>query len=172
MSEHRSAETLPAHIDAFAFAADAVNVAAELSWSLFPRLQEYACAGEPKLKLVLAGECSSDGLSWLSLAVSGRVSLVCQRCLLPMQADFASSTRFRLVAKGEAWPDEALEDDGFDALGVEGSLDLIALVEDEVLLSLPLAPRHDCCELPGGAGAEGSEKLHPFAGLAKLKRKE
>lgn len=172
MSEQREAETLPAHIDAFAFAADAGSVAAALPWSLFPRLQEYASAGEPKLKLVLAGERSSDGLSWLSLAVSGSVSLVCQRCLLSMPVPFAASTRFRLVAQGEAWPDEGLEDDGFDALGVEGALDLIALVEDEVLLSLPLAPRHDRCELPGGVGADGSEKPHPFAGLAKLKRKE
>lgn len=171
MSEHKSAETLPVYIDAFAFAADAVSVAVELPWSLFPRLQEYACTGEPKLKLVLVGERSSDGLSWLSLAVSGSVSLVCQRCLSSMQARLASSSRFRLVAQGEAWPDEALEDDGFDALGVEGPLDLIALVEDEVLLSLPLAPRHDSCGLPGGAGADASDTAHPFAGLAKLKRK-
>ena len=43
------------------------------------------------------------------------------------------------------------------------------LVEDEVLLALPVAPRHERCGLPGAAAA--GEQIHPFATLAALKGK-
>ena len=51
--------------------------------------------------------------------------------------------------------------------------DLQALVEDELLLAMPLVPMHGTCPQPlTGAPAEVSEepRANPFAALAALKR--
>ena len=63
-----------------------------------------------------------------------------------------------------------------DVLALTPSLDLHALIEDELLLSLPIVPRHEICAAPIDLGA-GRETLpddeareHPFAALAALKR--
>jgi uncharacterized protein len=49
-------------------------------------------------------------------------------------------------------------------------LDLLALIEDEVILSLPLAPRHDEGQCESVERRKSDEKPSPFAVLAKLKR--
>jgi uncharacterized protein len=66
-------------------------------------------------------------------------------------------------------PDDELENDEVDALEVEPLTDLLALVEDELLLSLPLVPRHDDCEPPVKAGVD--EEISPFAVLRQLRGK-
>ena len=62
-----------------------------------------------------------------------------------------------------------LEDDTRDFLPVERELDVVEVVEDEILLALPVAPRHEKCGLPGAADA--GERINPFAKLAGLKGK-
>ena len=56
------------------------------------------------------------------------------------------------------------------------ALDLHELVEDELILALPLVPRHDACPQPLAAPATAEEPLaerpNPFAALAALKRGE
>ena len=47
---------------------------------------------------------------------------------------------------------------------------MLALIEDEVLLGLPLAPRHDDCR-PDAIEKAKADKPNPFAVLAALKRK-
>jgi uncharacterized protein len=83
---------------------------------------------------------------------------------------------FRFVAD-EATA-EALDDDSEeDLLALEPRPSLVELVEDELILSLPLVPLHERCPQPlstadgpaGGEKAPGSERPHPFAALAKLK---
>jgi uncharacterized protein len=76
-------------------------------------------------------------------------------------------SKLMLVAPGEEWPDEELEDDGTDAIEASRELAVLALVEDEVLLALPVAPRHEVCALP--AAVETQSRPSPFAVLAKLK---
>jgi uncharacterized protein len=61
-----------------------------------------------------------------------------------------------------------------DVLALNRSLDLRSLVEDELLLALPLVPRHDVCPEPlplvdDDENAE-PERANPFAVLAALKR--
>jgi len=73
-----------------------------------------------------------------------------------------------LIAPGEEWPDDDLVDDGADAIEAEKALAVLSLVEEEVLLALPIAPRHEQCEPPsGGAAGHGPS---PFAALAALKK--
>jgi uncharacterized protein len=111
---------------------------------------------------------------WLRLTASTTVLLECQRCLQPMSLALQVDRAFRFV-QGEAEAarlDEELED---DVLELPPRLDLQALVEDELILALPLVPRHERCPapLPTPADAEVAAPAppHPFAALAALRRR-
>jgi uncharacterized protein len=109
---------------------------------------------------------------WLHLRANARLSLVCQRCLGPIEEAIAAERHFMFVA-GEDTAAELDADSEDDVLALTRSLDLRDLVEDELLLALPLVPRHDVCPepLPMRHGDVGEEELpNPFAALAALKR--
>ncbi|HHW65861.1 MAG TPA: metal-binding protein, partial [Rhodocyclaceae bacterium] len=76
-------------------------------------------------------------------------------------------TLLQPVRSGQPIPDEELEDDEVDAIEIDGGLDVMALLEDEILLALPIAPRHQVCEAPRPEG--GASKESPFAALASLR---
>jgi len=117
----------------------------------------------------------SDPQLWLALQVRARLGLQCQRCLQPMLHDMVLDRRLRFV-RGEneaARLDEESED---DVLALPAQLDLSALVEDELILGLPLVPRHEECSEPlpladGAAPVSEDEAPHPFAALEALRRR-
>lgn len=113
---------------------------------------------------------------WLHLAAQAEVWLTCQRCLQPFQHAVTVDTRVRFVrdeAQAETL-DAELED---DVLALPRWLDLRALIEDELLLALPLVPRHERCPQPLQVSAsddvafeaEQSGRPNPFAVLQALK---
>ena len=111
---------------------------------------------------------------WLHLTAAASVTLECQRCLQPMREPLHVDRWFRFVATEDeaARLDEESED---DVLVLSRSLDLLDLVEDELILALPLVPRHEACPEPlplGDAPAEEPEEAapHPFAALEALRR--
>jgi uncharacterized protein len=111
--------------------------------------------------------------TWLHLGATARLSLVCQRCLAPVDVPIEAERSFLFVADEDtAARLDADTDD--DVLAMTRSLDLLELVEDELLLALPLVPRHDVCPepLPMAHGEEEADEPapNPFAALAALKR--
>ncbi len=69
------------------------------------------------------------------------------------------------------WPADELEADDCEAIPASRELSLLSLVEEEVLLALPIVPRHAECQLPADVGAEEEEnEPSPFAALAGLKK--
>ncbi|GAB3183989.1 YceD family protein [Hydrogenophaga aquatica] len=128
-----------------------------------------AVAAELKGKLAPARQL------WLHLEVQAQVPQVCQRCLGPFAQPVAVDRWFRFVADeatAAAEDDESEE----DVLVMEPRFDLHALIEDELLLALPLIPMHDVCPEPvrmsAGELPEDSapEKPNPFAALASLRK--
>lgn len=111
--------------------------------------------------------------TWLHLRASTRLSLVCQRCLGPVDTPLQAERSF-LFVEGEDTAAQLDADTEDDVLALTRSLDLRTLVEDELLLAMPLVPRHELCPqpLPMAAGDDeaGQEKPNPFAALAALKR--
>ena len=73
-----------------------------------------------------------------------------------------------LIADEVDLSQDELEDDTRDFLVAQKELDVVALVEDEIILALPSAPRHDDCALPD-SNTRGT-KVSPFAALAALKK--
>jgi len=105
----------------------------------------------------------------LQLEISGVLPLACQRCLDAVPFDLDVNSLLELVPEGAELSEDELEDDTRDFLPVERELDVAELVEDEILLALPVAPRHEKCGLPGAADA--GERINPFAALSGLKGK-
>lgn len=115
----------------------------------------------------------SEAQVWLALQARACVQLQCQRCLQPMLQTLALERRLRFVRDEDeaARLDEDSED---DVLALPPRLDLPALLEDELILALPLVPRHEHCPeplpLPDQLPAADEETTpHPFAALAALR---
>lgn len=132
------------------------------------RLSDLLLDLDGNLAVTLEGWQDADRVSWLRLTVTGQVNMRCQRCLGSVSWPLDIVSLLRLVGPGEAWPDEDLADDGVDAIAAENELDVLSLVEDEVLLALPIAPRHQQCESPQAAEKEYGSS--PFMALAALKK--
>ncbi|TWG85475.1 uncharacterized protein L602_002500000760 [Cupriavidus gilardii J11] len=121
---------------------------------------------------------------FVDLSVQGRMWLDCQRCLQVYAEPISTSTRFEIVAT-EAEADAApMDDDDIDVIAGSRRFDLLALIEDEILLALPVAPKHAVCpavhdslvtgndgsvEADEAAEPEEEKRPSPFAALASLK---
>jgi uncharacterized protein len=84
---------------------------------------------------------------WLHLRADALLPLTCQRCLGPVEVPLAVDRSFRFVADEDmaAAQDELAEE---DVLALSRSFDLVELVEDELLMEMPLAPMHEVCPDP------------------------
>lgn len=155
------------HLDSLRFAREGRCQAGRLGLDQMPRLADQVLRMEAPLAYSLAG-MREDEKSFLVLEVSGEVWLRCQRCLGELPYRLQLATRFLLVAEGEEWPEEELTEDRYDALPADAHMDVAALVEDEVMLALPIAPRHADCETPAHAGEDSQRS--PFGVLRDIKR--
>lgn len=110
---------------------------------------------------------------WLTLEGEADVPLQCQRCLQPLTETLGFERRFRFVATEELAAELDEDSDDEDVLALPARLDLRALLEDELILALPIVPRHDECPaplpLPADPADAEPDAPHPFAALAALK---
>lgn len=131
---------------------------------------------------------------WLDLSAKGAMPLECQRCLQPVSVSVVLERSIRFV-KDEAAAAELDADSDDDVLALSKHFDLMALIEDEVIMALPIVPRHEQCPtdvhklmaaeaetLPPGQVAKDasvqddavaqtpSGRPNPFAVLASLKK--
>jgi uncharacterized protein len=93
------------------------------------------------------GRVNQRGSLSLQVTVSGDADMTCQRCLNPMPYRIEIE-RTLYLARNEAELErlDALPDS--DAIQAGESLSLIELIEDEVLLGLPVAVMHPEGECP------------------------
>ncbi len=112
---------------------------------------------------------------WLHLKAQAVLPLTCQRCLAPVNVAIEVDRSFRFVADeatAEAEDDDAEE----DLLVLSRSFDLASLIEDELLMEMPVVPRHDQCPTEVKLAVADPEfvvavadKPNPFAVLQRLK---
>lgn len=152
------------------------------SLSNFERLmhETQGLGGENALTWTARAELRQDDAGqaqhWLHLTVLVSLPLICQRCLGPVDVEVQVDQAFRFV-ESEAAAEQQDETSDEDVLVLSREFDLAGLIEDEVLMALPLVPRHDACPVAVkllAADADfdaGSDKPNPFAVLARLKDK-
>lgn len=112
---------------------------------------------------------------WLHLQADAQCPAICQRCLQAMDVPLTVDRWFRFVADeatAEAQDDESEE----DLLVLSREFALHELIEDELLLDMPLVPRHEHCPVAVRMSAgedelapEPAQAGNPFAALAQFK---
>ena len=173
----------PLRLDVQAFANDAAELDGRWPLRRFDRLGEAThsesrpAEGDEVVwsaRGVLRDKSADRPQTWLHLLARTQLRLECQRCLQPLDTVLDIDRWFHFVA-GEDAAAQIDADSEDDVLALTRALDLAELVEDELLLALPLVPRHGAtCPsplLPANDAADlQQDKANPFAALAALKR--
>ena len=132
----------------------------------FPRLRDALRTDEGALQYVLLGVPQERGYPVLRLKIGGTLQLVCQRCLGALEFPLQVDVSLQLAATQAEVDAEPLEAEGPERIVAGREMPVRDLVEDEVLLAIPLAPRHERCA--GREKAAASEANSPFAALRGL----
>ena len=164
------------HITAFAEAG--ATLQGTTSLHELPRLADECALTSPETPVRWQAQGSTRQATgqpkeiWLELEAEVSLTLQCQRCLQAMQEPVRVQRAFRFVhdEATAAQLDEELEE---DVLVISRQFDLLALVEDELLMALPFAPRHAACQPAADLhdSSADEEQPHPFAVLQQLKQK-
>jgi len=177
-------EFAPERLDVAGFAAAAatleaadpvpshVRLAAELASPAPDAVVRWEATGEER--------AGADGKAtpWLHLEAEAVVPLTCQRCLSPVETPLVVDRWFRFVAD-EATAEAEDEESEEDLLVVSRDFDLRALIEDELLMEIPVMPVHDVCPEPVRLSSSDEDfkaaeeaKPNPFAVLGALRSRK
>lgn len=154
-----------------------------------PRLADLLLDTDGGLDWQLSGrsELRADGSrqAFMSLGLQGELVLRCVRCLEPVRVTLDETRPYRLVPDEAQAAREDNEDDEHDLLVSSRRFDLAGLLEDEVIMALPPAPRHADCRAPAPRlsdvvpaspanldSPEPASQPNPFAALAALRRQD
>lgn len=172
----------PSRLDIATFAKENLTLVGEQRQARFERLTEESkgLGSENLVHFEAQGNVQADAAgvdeAWVHLAAHTTIALTCQRCLGPVDIEVQFARDFRFVATEELAEIEDEESEE-DVLVLSRTFDLLALVEDELLMAMPTAPKHDVCPKPvkmsiadTGFVAEEAPKPNPFAVLGKLKK--
>ena len=164
----------------------------ELGLEHFPRIQAEIDTSSSLLPSTLVWECHTwyeevlggTAKHFLHLRLTLEIPLTCQACLKPYAQAIESDRDylfFQTEEEAETWDFEA-DHESEDALVATEAFNLLELIEDEVLLALPLAPRHPAkgclaedlkaasARLKGQVEDIVIDKPNPFAILKNLKK--
>ncbi len=148
-----------------------MRLSLDLAASAFPRLQQ-ALQAQATVHLDLSWQRDPRRHAILELRAQGQWPLQCQRCMETMDLIVDESVRLHLL-QAEDDVSRLDESEDYVVLDEQGELDLPEIIEDELLLCLPLVAKHEHCdELIPIASADApvvEEKRRPFAGLADLR---
>lgn len=169
------------HLDIAAFAQGEHTLQGQTPLAAYPRFAEEVL-GDPAAESVTwhaqgqwQAQTGGAGHAWLVLEVHTQATLTCQRCLQPVEVPLEVQRDFRFV-KDEATAQAQDDDSEEDLLVMSRDFDLQTLIEDELLMALPLVPQHGICPQPlafdeAAAHVEDApEKPHPFSALAQLRK--
>lgn len=167
-------------LDVQAFAEDAGQLSGQGELRGFARLfaEAQAQGGERPVAWRARGELLNpqhvQPQVWLHLEAAAVLPLTCQRCLEPVDVPLTVDRSFRFVADEQTAADQDDEAEE-DLLALSRSFDLLGLVEDELLMEVPVVPRHEVCPRPVRLAAadpdfeEAAPAENPFAALKALK---
>jgi len=174
----------PEHIEPFKWAESGFVWQGRVPLSRFPRLLADVAGDASQIALDVLCRLSLDDrrLAWLDAEIAGDLPLSCQRCLEPLPYRLTSHSHVALLRDERQLARLGSERDEVDYVLVseeygdpDAELDLLELLEDEILLSMPMTFRHEDCELKAGhvvieeAPAEDEPRHNPFGVLAGLK---
>lgn len=135
-----------------------------------PEMAPYLHAEGGEARFDLRFDIDEEGVRFLNGDIAAALTTLCQRCMEPMAVEFTVNLRLGIVAsEAEAGRLPA----GYDPLIASGPVRLQRLVEDELVLNMPMTPKHPAgvCR-PHADKREEHTAPHPFAALATLRKGE
>ena len=179
-------EFKPQHLPVAAFATAGAHISGTVALSKLERLAQDLRQQDADLvqnivqweaqgvqRAVLGGK---DQV-WLHLQATAQLPLTCQRCMELVLQPVELNRSFRFVAT-EAQAAEQDDEAEEDLLVLQRQFDVLELLEDELLMALPMVPKHEVCPAPVKLAVADAEfeaqidaKPKPFAALAALAKK-
>jgi uncharacterized protein len=142
-----------ARFDAFRLARERAALDGVVDAAALPRVADrlLPTAAPARIAWRIAGAADPAGRPALSVALDGALTLACQRCLGPLEWTVAQRTDV-LLARDDAEAGRLDDASEGEVVLADGPLDPLGLVEDELVLALPFAPRHPdgACRAPDG----------------------
>ena len=171
-------------LDVNGFAADAATLTGADPVADYPRLAAELAGPAADVQVIweARGEerpgAAGVAVAWMHLSADALAPLVCQRCLTTVEIPLSVDRWFRFVADeatAEAEDDESDE----DLLVSARDFDLNGLLEDELLMEIPLTPVHETCPVDVQLSAVDADfespeggKPNPFAVLGALRTRK
>lgn len=158
-------------VDSVTFAREAEELSGEIAVNNLTRLHDALADDTGAISYRLSGFVNAEEKPSLRLSVSGNLKLVCQRCLGPLDFRLDSEREFELVAQGAMLGDPAEEPEDVEQIYADAKLDVVGLIEDEAILSLPMVASHragECAAVVAKDAGAGTDS--PFSKLSALKR--
>lgn len=156
-------------IDGYTFAAARGEHDGTCAVAGFDRLQDLLSSPEGELAYSVKGTADGVGRPALRLQVKGSLKLACQRCLGALEFPLAVDVMLVLARDEAEIEAQPVEPDGPDRIVGSKEMAVGALLEDEILLAIPFAPRHEQCS--GADDRKGEATKSPFADLRGLLKK-
>lgn len=169
---------LPKTIDPIRMAKEKICYVGEVSLDKMHRLADVVLSPQAKLKVSLQGQHDELDFPVISGQMAVKLTVECQRCLKPVDILIKAAFLWSPVASDEAARELP---DTHEPILYEGKpLNLVELLEDELLLNLPIVNYHadSACDIPAAYKATEAEVQStpkenlthkPFAGLEYLK---
>ena len=152
-------------IDCPSFAREAKSLQGDLPIASLTRTLDLLADSAGVIGYRIEGRMGERHRPQLILRVEGVLSLSCQRCLEGISYPLRLENTLEFVVDEEDLTQEEIEDDSRDFLPAQAEVDVLALIEDEIILGLPSVARHDCCALP-----ERACDMDPVSACALLGR--
>ena len=161
---------LPRKINFYNFAKKEVKLNGNYKISELSRLTEIASNENDKVEVDLFFRLENGRIPCVEGIIKVKLVLDCQRCLDNLELDLKVTFGIAFI-RNELQTDNL--DDKFEIylIGEEEELDTKNLINDEILLSIPMAPSHDFeCGLKTDKGDIVEEvREHPFDALKDIK---
>ena len=154
-------------IDGFEFAESGRTLRGSVAVSDLPRLRDVVAETKGVMEYAVAGVRDGKGRLALRIRVSGSIQVRCQRCLEALELPVDIDSTLVLARSEDELAAEPLDVDAADCVLAGKDMKVGELVEDELLLAVPYAPRHQRCGQESGSAAR-EVRTSPFAGLRGL----
>lgn len=171
-------QPFPEAVDPRQFAEQRRQLRGRVAISEMPRLADLVGSEAGSSEAELSFEIGEGRRPEIRGWVRGEVERICQRCLQRMPESLSAEFELTVVDSDEEA--ERLSADRDPLVANKRAISIAALLEDELILALPIIALHPsgspCAEQAAAAAEQAGpvepQRKNPFAVLASLKRKD
>lgn len=169
-----SSKHIPEHIDPFRLAEQKISLSGLLNVENMPRLRESIRESGSKVKVDMTFGMDEQGTTFVQGHLETNLMLICQRCMEPFVYEII--TNFTLGIVNTLDEANALPRQYEPVIAKEGELAVLELIEDELILNLPIIPKHQPEEckvklpLTDSSWDKEDKGENPFKVLESIKR--